>query len=98
MQGLVGLCYNKGIIVYDDDLEHTNESDYNLTDYQKSKTRNLKFCLCIPILSKSDKVIAIMSLDSNHNIKISGKNKDEISTMCYNFGMTFQEELPELFK
>ena len=44
-QGLVGECYEQKAILYDDDLENSNEINYNLTHYQIAKTNQLKFIL-----------------------------------------------------
>ena len=97
IQGIVGRCYNIKTVYVDEDIKSNNEN-YNLTEYQKSKTCDVEFCLCVPIFGKDSNVIAIMSLDSTRPMPIPSKNRGELYNILYNFSKSFNEQLPELFK
>lgn len=75
-QGLVGACYQERKIIYDDNLQETNNTDYNLSDFQKSKTSDLKFIIVCPVFNQNKNIDAIIAFDSKHEIKIN-KNEDK---------------------
>lgn len=97
-QGLVGDCYNQKAVLYDDDLENSNEINYNLTRYQIAKTNKLKFILVCPIFSEKEEIISIISLDSYDIIKIRDETKDILRNLVLNYTQSLYECIPELFK
>lgn len=97
-QGLVGDCYNQKAVLYDDDLENSNEVNYNLTKYQIAKTNKLKFILVCPIFSEKEEIISIISLDSYDTIKIKDEAKDILRNLVLNYTQSLYECIPELFK
>lgn len=98
-QGLVGLCYNIRSVVYDDDLEKNNGDDiYNLTEYQLSRTTNLKWSICCPVFDTSNTVIAILALDGKNQITIDDNNKSEIRNQIVVFSRLLYDAVPQLFR
>lgn len=98
-KGLVGLCYKQKSMIYDDDLEHTNETEiYDLNSIQIKKTHNLKWIICCPVLGKSGEVAAIMSLDGKSKITINARKESEIKEELYTFSQTLYEYSPQFFK
>ena len=98
-QGLVGLCYNIRSVVYDDDLERNNGDDiYNLTEYQLSRTTNLKWSICCPVFDTSNTVIAILALDGKNQITIDDNNKSEIRNQIVVFSRLLYDAVPQLFR
>lgn len=95
-EGLVGECYNHKKMVYDDNLEVTNDLDYNLNEYQKSKTKGLKFIIVCPTFSKDKEIDAIVAFDSKNHIKVV--NEDKFTTAILNYTQQLHEYVPELFK
>lgn len=61
IQGMVGKTFERKSILIDFDVQQT---DYNLTHYQRSNTTDVKFCSTIPIFDKDNEVKAIISVDS----------------------------------
>lgn len=97
-QGLVGECYEKRAIIYDDDLEHNNEVSYNLSNQQIAKTNRLKFSLACPLFSESGEIVAIIALDSCDEIKIKRESQDLLRKHVLNYTQSLYECIPELFK
>ena len=97
-QGLVGDCFEQKAIVFDDDLENSNETNYNLTHYQIAKTNQLKFILVCPIFSENEEIISIISFDSYDTIKIKDEAKDKIRKLILNYTQSLYECIPEVFK
>lgn len=95
-QGLVGVCYKERKIIYDDNLENTNDSEYNLTDYQKSKTNDLKFIIVCPVFKETE-IEAIVAFDCKHEIKIN-QQEDKFIKAILNYTQQLHEYVPELFK
>lgn len=96
VQGLVGECYQQRKIVYDDNLETTNSTGYNLTDYQKSKTNHLKFILVCPVFKETE-IEAVVAFDCKHEIKIQ-EQEDKFIKAVLNYTQQLHEYVPELFK
>lgn len=96
-QGLVGECYQQRKMVYDDNLQETNETEYNLTDYQKSKTKDLKFIIVCPIFSEKMDIDAIVAFDCKHDIKIN-EHEDKFTNAVLNYTQQLHEYVPGLFK
>lgn len=96
-QGLVGDCYQKRKIIYDDNLQETNDTSYNLNDYQKSKTHDLKFIIVCPLFENGKDIKAIVAFDCKHKIKIEKKN-DKFIDAILNYTQQLYEYIPELFK
>lgn len=99
-QGLVGECYQKHQMLLDDNLEESNEKNYNLNGYQINKTNNLKFILVCPLfdMNKNDKITAIVAFDSTFPIKVDSKEKEKVlRRSVLNYTQQLQEYAPELF-
>lgn len=96
-QGLVGECYFQRKMVYDDNLESTNDVEYNLSEYQVNKTRNLKFIIACPTFSKDKDIDAIVAFDSTNTIKLENGN-DKFTDAILNYTQQLHEYVPELFK
>ena len=98
-QGVVGICYSRKSIVFDDKLAITNNTDtYKLNNFQIDKTSDLRLIICVPILSKSEDVIAIIAFDSRHEITVAEENKNKLSTSLLLFTRYLYDSIPELFK
>jgi len=97
IQGLVGECYQQRKIIYDDNLQETNNTQYNLTDYQKSKTSDLKFIIVCPVFGNEKDIEAIVAFDCKHSIKIE-KTNDKFINAILNYTQQLHEYVPELFK
>lgn len=97
-EGLVGMCYKNKVMVYDDDLEHTNDQIYQLSKSQINRTSDLKWSICCPICVEADTVVAIVALDGKTKIKIDKKREivlqKELSAFCY----MLYDSVPQLFK
>jgi hypothetical protein len=94
-EGLVGECYHLRKMVYDENLEKNNDSGYNLSEYQKNKTRQLKFVIACPTFC--DKGIdAIVTFDSRNHIKIVDEDKFTSAVLIYS--QQLHECVPQLFK
>ena len=97
-QGLVGMCYDLKSIVYDDNLEENNENAYQLTKYQISKTSDLKWIICCPILDENENVISIISLDGKTKLSIDDTKLDSLKNILPAFSVMLYEAVPEFFK
>ena len=97
-EGLVGMCYNTKYMVCDDDLEHTNDKIYRLSQNQINRTSNLKWSICCPICDDSNSVVAIVALDGKTKITLDKKKEtalqEEMSAFCY----MLYDSVPQLFK
>ena len=96
-QGLVGECYQQRKIVYDENLQETNDTGYNLTDYQKSRTNDLKFIIVCPVFGNEKDIDAIVAFDCKHDIKIHD-HEDKFINAILNYTQQLHEYVPELFK
>lgn len=96
-EGLVGWCYQTKSMVYDDDLEHTNDKLYMLNKNQIDRTSNLKWSICCPVMGENDDVVAIVALDGKTRINIDkGKEatlREEITAFC----CMLYDSVPQLF-
>ncbi len=97
-QGLVGESYNKRSMIYDPDLENTNSTSYNLTNYQINKTHDLRFCLCCPIFNSNGEIISVMSFDSKREISINRENETVFKSSFTTFTQSLFEYVPDIFK
>lgn len=97
LQGIVGKCYNERIIKYEEDVTGLDEL-YNLTAFQITNTRHTKFCLCIPIFDKDDKVVTIISMDSIYCIRVPQELEETVANMITVFVQELNKYFPELFK
>lgn len=97
-QGLVGTCYKEAALVYDDNLEVTNSTNYNLTRYQITRTSDLKWCICCPIFDSNDAVVAILALDGRTLIRIDAQNKDVLVNQILTFSNMLYASVPQLFR
>lgn len=97
-QGLVGMCYDTKLVVFDDDLEHTNSNSYNLKTNQIDRTSNLKWSICCPICDNNDTVVAIMALDGKAPIKISKEKETALNKEIVAFSRMLYDSVPQLFK
>lgn len=97
-EGLVGICYTKKALVYDDNLESTNNSDYNLDQTQISRTSNLKWSICCPIFADRDTVVAILALDGKSKITIKKENETALRDQLVGFSRFLFDSAPQLFR
>lgn len=97
-QGLVGECFSAGKMVYDDNLVVSNNTEYNLTNYQKNKTNDLRFIIVCPTFNQSGDIDAIVAYDSKNEIKVTKENQDTLSNLILNYTQQLHEKVPELFK
>jgi hypothetical protein len=96
-QGLVGKCYTDKDMLYEDDLRRTDTA-YHLTGYQKDHTRNTRFCLCFPLFNEQDKVVAVISFDSQEPITIRKTEKNIWCDNVTDFCLTLEQTVPHIFK
>lgn len=97
-EGLVGECFWVRKMVLDDNLVVSNNTDYNLTDYQKNKTNDLKFIIVCPTFNESGEIDAIVAFDSKNEIKVTNDNQEVLSNLILNYTQQLHEKVPELFK
>lgn len=97
-QGLVGQAYSTKSIVYDDNLSVTNSIAYSLDQTQVSRTSNLLWSICVPVLDEKNEVIAIVALDSNTTKLNIKDNKDEIRNITNTLAVMMNDSVPEFFK
>lgn len=98
IEGLVGECYTQRNMVYDDNLEKSNSTDYHLSEYQINKTRDLKFIIACPTFADDKTIDAVVSFDSKNNIKLTSSNQEKLINMILNYTQQLHENVPELFK
>ena len=97
-EGLVGLCYNTKSMVYDDDLESTNDKNYKLRKNQIDRTSNLKWSICCPISDDNGTVVAILALDGKTKIKINKAKEATLREEVVAFNHMLYDSVPQLFK
>lgn len=97
-QGLVGMCYEQKMICYDDDLENTNTTDYNLDNNQISRTSDLKWSICCPVFNNSEDIVAILALDGKTRMKIEKSQEKAIYDNLVCFSRLLFDASPNLFK
>lgn len=97
-EGLVGMCYETKYMVYNDDLEHTNDTMYQLNTNQINRTSNLKWSICCPVCNDSNNIVAIVALDGKTKITLDKEKETalqkEMSAFCY----MLYDSVPQLFK
>lgn len=98
VQGLVGVCYLKHSMVYDDNLSITNNKNYDMTNDQIQRTSNLEWIICCPILDNNDKVIAIISFDGTRSVSIKQSQINALSKQIYMFSRMLYDAVPEIFR
>ena len=97
-QGLVGKAYSTKSIVYDDNLSVTNSTDYSLDQTQVSRTSNLLWSVCVPVLNEKNEVVAVVALDSTTSKLNIKDNKDEIRNITNTLAVMMNDSVPEFFK
>lgn len=97
-QGLVGLCYEKRAMVFDDELENTNSLNYNLNNIQIDKTTNLKWSICCPVFDDKDAIVAIFALDGKTKITIDKEKEAALREEVLAFSRMLFDYVPQLFK
>lgn len=97
-EGLVGICYNKKAMVFDDNLENTNSTDYNLAQNQIDQTSNLKWSICCPILKEDNTIAAIMAFDGKSKVNIDLTKTPSINLELLAFSRMLYETVPQLFR
>lgn len=97
-QGLVGAAYQSGSIVYDDMLTLTNSTKYSLGHSQLSRTSNLRWSICVPILDEKNAVLAVMAFDSDTSDLDIESSRDELNALTNTLAMMMYDSVPELFK
>jgi hypothetical protein len=96
-QGLVGKCYNERSILYEEDISPL-AALYNLTPFQISKTRDTRFCMCVPIFNANSEIVTIISMDCIYSIKIPQHEEALIADMITVFVQDLSKYFPKLFK
>lgn len=96
-QGLVGQCYKTGFISYDKNFQDS-PFDYNLTKYQRMRTRDIKFWVCVPLFNEKDEISAIMSFDSDVEIELTKRQANIVFPLLDKFSREFFDNMPTLFK
>ena len=94
----MGLCYNTKAMVYDDDLEHTNDKNYHLNKSQIDRTSNLKWSICCPVLDKTETVVAVIALDGKTRITIDKEKETTLREEIVAFSCMLYDSVPQLFK
>ncbi len=97
-EGLVGICYQNKMMVYDDDLEHTNGTGYQLNKNQIDRTSNLKWSICWPVCDKDDAVVAVIALDGKNRITIDKEKEAILKEELVAFSCLLFDSVPQLFK
>lgn len=97
-EGLVGICYNRKAMVFDDNLEKTNSIDYNMAQSQIDQTSNLKWSICCPILKEDNTIAAIMAFDGKSKINIDLTKTPSINLELLAFSRMLYETVPQLFR
>ncbi|HEX5001772.1 MAG TPA: hypothetical protein VFW78_04695 [Bacteroidia bacterium] len=67
-RGLVSKTFHEKAIRVDCDVTPEN---YNLTDYQRNKTHDVRFCTTAPFFDTNSNVIAVLAVDSPDDIQLS---------------------------
>lgn len=96
-QGLVGMCYDTKHMVFDEQLSKSS-IDYKLDEYQSTRTNELEFCLCFPLLDQHSNVIGVVGFDSINRIKVGDtKGKEIWGDLVNNFCYILPEKFPFIF-
>ena len=85
-------------MVYDDDLEHTNDTSYSLDRIQVSRTSNLKWSICCPVFDDKNTVVAIIALDGKTKITIDKEKENDLKEELYVFTRMLYDYVPQLFR
>jgi len=96
-QGLVGRCYSERIILYEEDFAQM-AALYNLTPFQMSKTRDTRFCLCVPIFNANNRIVTVISMDCIYSIKIPQHEEAMIADMIAVFVQDLSKYFPKIYK
>jgi len=92
-QGLVGISYNEKAIAYDFDImNNVANNDYRLNPIQQNKTQNTRFVLTAPLYDNKHNVIAVISIDSNTQIK-EPKNMSNTKTYVQDYCFKLHEHM-----
>ncbi len=97
-EGLVGICYQTKAMVYDDNLEKTNNEIYKLNQNQIARTTSLKWSICCPVCDESNSVIAIIALDGKTKITINKEKEAALRDELLAFSRMLADSVPQLFK
>jgi len=97
-QGLVGECYRQKSMVYDDMLAETNSINYSLQPKQLSRTSNLRWSICCPIIDEKDNVVAIMAFDGTKPITIKKEKTNELADHILTFSRVLYDAVPQMFR
>ena len=97
-QGLVGICYNRKVMYYDDKLTKNNSTEYNLGDNQITRTSNLEWSICCPVFDSLNNVIAIISLDGTEKLTIDKNKEADLSKQIIVFSRMLYDAVPQLFR
>lgn len=97
-EGLVGQCYCSKGIMFDDNLEINNNSNYNLGHNQIQRTSSLKWSICCPIVSEDNKVVAILAIDGQTKMTIKSSKKDSLFQIISGYSRMLYDNVPPLFR
>ena len=97
VEGLVGKCYRDKCVLWDDKLESTNSTKYNLDAHQISRTTDLKWSICCPIYGNTGEIVAILALDGKTTTQINDEEK-QLGLELTAFSRMLFDAVPQLFK
>lgn len=97
-EGLVGICYHKKQMVYDDNLKETNSVSYALRTSQIDQTSSLRWSICCPIVQEDDTIPAIIALDGKSDITLSKEAMNAFRTDLTAFSRMLYDAVPQLFR
>ncbi len=97
VEGLVGRCYDGKEIVFEEDL-FCSDYEYNLNRYQENKTIGTRFCLSAPIFNYKDKVIAVISMDSEDRAVIETDEEQILYLLITMYCQKLYDNMRDLFK
>ena len=97
-QGIVGACFQHKSVMFDENLKENNEKDWNLSEAQVSRTANLLWSMCVPIVDPvSNTVVAVVAFDSSRSSLKIERNEKEIATLVNTLSILLYDNVPDLF-
>lgn len=96
-EGIVGKCYDEGVIKYEEDFSQVAEQ-YELSSFQKSQYLGVKFWLCAPIINYKGDIVSVLSFESIHQIAIPPGVESEAAVYIGSYCTNLYRNFPELFR
>ncbi len=105
-QGLIGFTFLKKAIAIKEpnhsaismEAEIYDEFFGRMDDYQKQMAAHHQFVLTIPVISKNNKVIAIISFDNNQNISSTNHNDSEVKGWLWTHSRKIFKKIKPIFQ